>query len=49
MTHPADLRHAGLKAALPRMKILELFANAGQHLSAEDIYRSLLETPTTSA
>lgn len=45
MTHPADhLRHAGLKATLPRMKILDLFANAGQHLSAEDIYRTLLET-----
>lgn len=45
MTHPADLRHAGLKTTLPRMKILDLFiANAGQHLCAEDIYRSLLET-----
>jgi len=44
VTHPADLRHAGLKATLPRMKILDLFANAGQHLCAEDIYRSLLET-----
>jgi Fur family ferric uptake transcriptional regulator len=43
--HPADLRHAGLKATLPRMKILDLFkAGAGQHLSAEDDYRLLLET-----
>jgi len=40
-----DLRAAGLKATLPRKKILEVLeAKPGQHLSAEDVYRHLLET-----
>ena len=40
-----DLRAAGLKATLPRKKILEVLeAKAGQHLSAEDVYRYLLES-----
>ncbi len=39
-----DLRKAGLKVTLPRMRILEILENAGDlHLSAEDIYRKLLE------
>jgi Fur family ferric uptake transcriptional regulator len=34
----------GLKATFPRLKILELFENAGvRHLTAEDVYRMLLE------
>ncbi len=40
-----DLRRAGLKVTLPRMKILEILEqSAKQHLSAEDIYRVLLES-----
>ncbi|CAN5324585.1 ferric iron uptake transcriptional regulator [soil metagenome] len=40
-----DLRKAGLKVTLPRLKILEILDNNRQrHLSAEDLYRSLLET-----
>jgi Fur family ferric uptake transcriptional regulator len=40
-----DLKKAGLKVTLPRVKILELFEkSAGQHMTAEDIYKSLLET-----
>ena len=40
-----DLRKAGLKVTLPRMKILEILENSSQpHLSAEDIYRILLES-----
>ena len=40
-----DLRKAGLKATLPRMKILEILEQSNQqHLSAEDIYRILLES-----
>jgi len=40
----SDLRKAGLKVTLPRVKILEILAgNYGRHLSAEDIYRALLE------
>jgi len=40
----ANLKSAGLKATLPRLKILELFQDSKQrHLSAEDVYRLLLE------
>jgi len=39
----ADLRKAGLKVTLPRLKVLEIFEkNPSQHLSAEDIYKALL-------
>lgn len=41
-----DLRKAGLKVTLPRLKILEILerATAPHHLSAEDIYKVLLES-----
>ncbi|MGB1581826.1 MAG: transcriptional repressor, partial [Nevskiales bacterium] len=40
-----DLRKAGLKVTLPRVKILEMLENSKtRHLSAEDIYRILLES-----
>lgn len=40
-----ELRNAGLKVTLPRLKILEIFEAAGQrHLSAEDIYKELLDS-----
>jgi len=40
-----DLRKAGLKVTLPRLKILEILeSSATRHLSAEDIYRGLLES-----
>lgn len=40
-----DLRKAGLKITLPRMKILEILGTAEpRHMSAEDIYRRLLES-----
>jgi Fur family ferric uptake transcriptional regulator len=39
-----ELRKAGLKITLPRLKILEILENASnRHLSAEDIYRDLLD------
>lgn len=39
-----DLRKAGLKVTLPRVKILEILeARRDAHLSAEDVYRALLE------
>lgn len=39
-----ELRRAGLKVTMPRVKILELLEDAeGGHLSAEDIYQKLLE------
>ncbi|WP_440995633.1 ferric iron uptake transcriptional regulator [Arhodomonas sp. SL1] len=38
-----DLRKAGLKVTLPRMKILEILENnRDAHLSAEDVYRHLM-------
>jgi Fur family ferric uptake transcriptional regulator len=39
----SDLRKLGLKVTLPRVKILEILAASAVHLSAEDIYRQLLE------
>lgn len=39
----SELRSTGLKATVPRLKILELFQTAEQrHMSAEDVYRLLL-------
>ncbi len=44
MTNPTDLKSIGLKATLPRLKILEIFQQSPvRHLTAEDIYRSLLQ------
>ncbi len=43
----ADLKRAGLKVTLPRLKILEILENTEQHhLSAEDVYRALLADDT---
>lgn len=40
----SDLRKAGLKVTLPRMKILEILeTNETRHMSAEDVYKLLLE------
>ena len=39
-----ELRKAGLKVTLPRIKILQVLErHAEDHLSAEDVYRSLIE------
>jgi Fur family ferric uptake transcriptional regulator len=39
-----DLRKAGLKVTHPRVRILEILeASDGKHMTAEDIYRDLLE------
>lgn len=38
-----DLRKAGLKVTLPRLKILEILErSATRHMSAEEIYKSLI-------
>ena len=43
MPNPAELKNIGLKATLPRLKILEIFQNSEvRHLTAEDVYRHLL-------
>jgi len=40
-----DIRSAGLKVTLPRVKILEMLESTRRrHLSAEDIYKALLES-----
>lgn len=45
MQQRQELRKAGLKVTLPRLKILEILENAEQrHLSAEDIYKELLDS-----
>ncbi|MFO1218413.1 MAG: ferric iron uptake transcriptional regulator [Burkholderiaceae bacterium] len=43
MTHAEELKSSGLKATLPRMKILEIFQKAElRHMTAEDVYKTLL-------
>src|SRR5690348_5079239 len=45
MREPDELKNAGLKATLPRLKVLSLFENSKErHLSAEDVYKILLNT-----
>ncbi len=44
MIENTELRKAGLKVTLPRLKILQLLESAGQrHMSAEDVYKALME------
>ena len=39
-----NIRNAGLKVTLPRVKILEILeSDQAQHMSAEDVYKRLLE------
>ena len=39
-----ELKNTGLKATLPRLKILEIFQKGEQrHMTAEDVFRVLLE------
>jgi len=43
MTHADELKSSGLKATLPRIKILEVFQRTAQrHMTAEDVYKALL-------
>ncbi len=43
MTHAEELKSSGLKATLPRIKILEVFQHADRrHLTAEDVFKALL-------
>lgn len=44
MTNIDELKSTGLKATLPRLKILEVFQRGTQrHMTAEDVFRVLLE------
>jgi Fur family ferric uptake transcriptional regulator len=45
-TDNQELRDAGLKVTLPRVKILQIMETIGsdqRHMSAEDVYRALLD------
>lgn len=44
MDQNKELKKAGLKVTLPRIKILEILQNPkNQHISAEDVYKILIE------
>ena len=44
MSNINELKNTGLKATLPRLKILEIFqAGKQRHMTAEDVFRVLLE------
>ncbi|MEZ5557346.1 MAG: ferric iron uptake transcriptional regulator [Pseudomonadales bacterium] len=41
----SDIKRAGLKVTLPRLKVLEVLEGANpHHLSAEDVYKALMDT-----
>ena len=43
MKNADELKHSGLKATLPRIKILEVFQHSQRrHLTAEDVFKALL-------
>ena len=43
MSDPQSLKNMGLKATIPRLKILELFEKSTiRHMTAEDVYRMLI-------
>ena len=45
MQQRKELRNAGLKITLPRLKILEILERArARHMSAEDIYKDLIQS-----
>lgn len=45
MPDNSDLKNAGLKVTMPRLKVLGLLEQSdGEHMSAEDVYRALLES-----
>jgi Fur family ferric uptake transcriptional regulator len=43
LKHADEIKSSGLKATLPRIKILEIFQRAQRrHMTAEDVYKALL-------
>jgi Fur family ferric uptake transcriptional regulator len=47
LSSPSHLKTIGLKATLPRLRILEIFEKSEvRHLSAEDVYKTLLREGT---
>jgi Fur family ferric uptake transcriptional regulator len=44
LSNPSDLKNIGLKATLPRLKILDLFEHSDKrHMTAEEVYRLLTD------
>lgn len=43
MEENQQLKDAGLKITMPRVKILQILEQTREHLSAEDVYKALLE------
>ena len=49
MVENSELRKAGLKVTLPRVKILQMLDSTEQrHMSAEDVYKALMRLARTS-
>jgi Fur family transcriptional regulator, ferric uptake regulator len=47
MSNIDELKNTGLKATLPRLKIMEIFQTSAQrHMTAEDVFRVLLQERT---
>jgi Fur family transcriptional regulator, ferric uptake regulator len=47
MSNIDELKNTGLKATLPRLKIMEIFQTSSQrHMTAEDVFRVLLQERT---
>ena len=45
MSEDKNLREAGLKVTLPRVRILEIFDRSSErHLSADDVYKKILDS-----
>ena len=45
MSEDKNLRDAGLKVTLPRVRILEIFDKSPErHLSADDVYKKILDS-----
>jgi Fur family ferric uptake transcriptional regulator len=45
MADHMDLKESGLKATLPRIKVLDIFERSkDKHMSAEDVYKRILES-----
>ena len=45
MAEDKNLRDAGLKVTLPRVRILEIFENSTErHLTADDVFKKILES-----
>jgi len=45
MSEDKNLRKAGLKVTLPRIRVLEIFESSSErHLSAEDVYKKILSS-----